>query len=239
MTILISCYCFGFQIWICVIRITLESVPQVIMTSRNKGEYGFGDNIRGGPLCEFDIFCNCLPIRPKKHHTWLHECNFVRHDWEYPITNSDLNRPCFAWHPYGKSGLFKIELVIVSKSHESELFGFPLSRYNCAVCQPVWPSNLHEDLPLTLKTGPKIITVNRSWGQFWIYTTLREKRVLKQYPWGTIATNGTLFSKGHSFFLNNHVYGKKSAPEQKGTIFQKSAPKGTVLQKKVGNGTLF
>ncbi len=23
------------------------------------------------------------------------------------ITNSDLNRPCFAWHPYGKSGLFK------------------------------------------------------------------------------------------------------------------------------------
>ncbi len=29
------------------------------------------------------------------------------------ITNSDLNRPCFAWHPYGKSRLFKIELVIV------------------------------------------------------------------------------------------------------------------------------
>ncbi len=29
------------------------------------------------------------------------------------ITNSDLNRPCFAWRPYGKSGLFKTELVIV------------------------------------------------------------------------------------------------------------------------------
>ena len=28
--------------------------------------------------------------------------------------------------------------------------------------------------------------------------TLREKRVLKQYPWGTFATNGSLFSKGHS-----------------------------------------
>ncbi len=28
------------------------------------------------------------------------------------ITNSELNRPCFAWHPYGKSGLFKTELVI-------------------------------------------------------------------------------------------------------------------------------
>ncbi len=28
------------------------------------------------------------------------------------ITNSDLERPCFAWHPYGKSGLFKTELVI-------------------------------------------------------------------------------------------------------------------------------
>ncbi len=38
--------------------------------------------------------------------------------------------------------------------------------------------------------------------------TLREKRVPKRRPWGTIATNGTLFSKGHSFFLNNHVYEK-------------------------------
>ncbi len=28
------------------------------------------------------------------------------------ITNSDLNRPCFAWHPYWKPGLFKTELVI-------------------------------------------------------------------------------------------------------------------------------
>ena len=36
--------------------------------------------------------------------------------------------------------------------------------------------------------------------------TLREKRVPKRCPWGTIATNGTLFSQGHSFFLNNHVY---------------------------------
>ncbi len=25
------------------------------------------------------------------------------------ITNSDLNSPCFAWHPYGKRGLFKTE----------------------------------------------------------------------------------------------------------------------------------
>ncbi len=32
------------------------------------------------------------------------------------ITNSDLNRPCFAWHPYGKSGLFKTELVIYTVS---------------------------------------------------------------------------------------------------------------------------
>ena len=28
------------------------------------------------------------------------------------ITNSDLNRPFFAWYPYGKSGLFRTELVI-------------------------------------------------------------------------------------------------------------------------------
>ena len=36
--------------------------------------------------------------------------------------------------------------------------------------------------------------------------SLKEKRVPKPSPWGTIATNGTLFSQGHSFFLNNHVY---------------------------------
>ncbi len=29
------------------------------------------------------------------------------------ITNSDLNRPCFAWYHYGKSGLFKTELIKV------------------------------------------------------------------------------------------------------------------------------
>ena len=29
------------------------------------------------------------------------------------ITNSDLTKPCFAWHPYGKLGLFKTELVII------------------------------------------------------------------------------------------------------------------------------
>ncbi len=33
------------------------------------------------------------------------------HDHE-PITNSDLNSSCFAWHPYGKLRLFKTELVI-------------------------------------------------------------------------------------------------------------------------------
>ena len=36
--------------------------------------------------------------------------------------------------------------------------------------------------------------------------TLRKKTVLKQYPFGTILENGTLFGKWYSFFLNNHVY---------------------------------
>ena len=31
----------------------------------------------------------------------------------------------------------------------------------------------------------------------------------KGYPLGTISTNGALFSKGHSFSLNNHVCEKK------------------------------
>ncbi len=41
--------------------------------------------------------------------------SFQYSSWHFKtrtITNSDLNRPCFAWHPYGKSGLFKTELVI-------------------------------------------------------------------------------------------------------------------------------
>ena len=29
------------------------------------------------------------------------------------ITNLDLNRSCFGWHPYGKLGLIKTELVTV------------------------------------------------------------------------------------------------------------------------------
>ncbi len=39
----------------------------------------------------------------------------------FVITNSDLNRPCFAWHPYGKSGLFKTELVIVVHAYSQTL----------------------------------------------------------------------------------------------------------------------
>ncbi len=31
---------------------------------------------------------------------------------KWTITNSDLNRPCFAWRPNGKSVLFKTDLVI-------------------------------------------------------------------------------------------------------------------------------
>ena len=41
------------------------------------------------------------------------------------------------------------------------------------------------------------------------HPTLREKRVPKRCPWGTIATNGTIFLKGHSFSLNNRVYEKR------------------------------
>ncbi len=33
-----------------------------------------------------------------------------------------------------------------------------------------------------------------------------EKKGTKTVPWGTIGTNSTLVSEGHSFFLNNHVY---------------------------------
>ncbi len=41
----------------------------------------------------------------------VHRCTYRKN--QTTITNSDLNRPCFAWHPYGKSDLFKTELVII------------------------------------------------------------------------------------------------------------------------------
>ena len=56
-------------------------------------------------------------------------------------------------------------------------------------------------------------------------SALREKRVPKRCPWGTIASNGTLFSKGHSFFLNNHVYEKKEYPFGTGALFIKQKRK--------------
>ncbi len=43
---------------------------------------------------------------------YLQMCYF-KVEYINTIANSDLNRPCFAWHPYEKSGLFKTELVIV------------------------------------------------------------------------------------------------------------------------------
>ena len=70
---------------------------------------------------------------------------------------------------------------------------------------------------------------------FTCYLSLREKRVLKQYPWGTIATNGPLFSKGQSFFLNNHVsvplcrWGTKTVPLEGPNYGQaNSTPRGTI-----------
>ncbi len=59
------------------------------------------------------------------------------------------------------------------------------------------------------------------------WSSLREKRVPKRRPWGTIDTNGTLFSKGNSFFLNNHVCEKKT-PGSLG--HRNSTPKGTILR---------
>ena len=50
---------------------------------------------------------------------WHDQCN---HLCKYTITNSDLNRPCFAWYPYGKSGLFKTELVIGSGPLQTQTF---------------------------------------------------------------------------------------------------------------------
>ncbi len=58
--------------------------------------------------------------------------------------------------------------------------------------------------------------------------SLRKKRYRNSTPGVLLLQIVSFFLEGHSFFLNNHVYRKKSAPKQKGTIFQKSAPGGVV-----------
>ena len=57
-----------------------------------------------------EIFCEDLQCGT------VYSLRIVSENWLIAviITNSDLNRPCFAWHLYGKLGLFKTELVIVS-----------------------------------------------------------------------------------------------------------------------------
>ncbi len=51
-----------------------------------------------------------------------------------------------------------------------------------------------------------------------IMPALTEKRVLKQYPWGDIATNSTLYFRGEHYLLNNNVCQKKRTPMDRGTI---------------------
>ena len=71
-----------------------------------------------------------------------------------------------------------------------------------------------------------------------LYKVVAERRVgtvnrvhseKKWYRNGTpIAPKSTPFSKGHSFFLNNHVCEKKSALRDRGTIHKNSTPRGTI-----------
>ncbi len=69
--------------------------------------------------------------------------------------------------------------------------------------------------------------------------TLRKKGYQNSTPGVLLLKIVPFFKRGTLFFLNNHVYPKKSATKQKGTYFQKSASRGIVLQKKVRNGALF
>ncbi len=51
-----------------------------------------------------------LPMQIKSLYLALF-ANFG-HQSMHQVLQGTLNRPCFAWHPYGKLGLFKTELVI-------------------------------------------------------------------------------------------------------------------------------
>ncbi len=64
----------------------------------------------GGSLF-FSIKSSVHNVRIAQYTGWPSKIEPLQ--MSYTITNSDLNRPCFAWHPNGKSGLFKTELVIV------------------------------------------------------------------------------------------------------------------------------
>ncbi len=60
---------------------------------------------------------------------------------------------------------------------------------------------------------------------------LRKKGYRNSTPGVLLLQIVPFFLEGHSFFLNNHVYQEKSAPKQKGTIFQK-VPLGVLFCKK-------
>ncbi len=58
------------------------------------------------------IICfHWISVMKIKGQIWLTTCNclYSCNDIFSIITNSVLNSPCFAWHPYGKLELFKTE----------------------------------------------------------------------------------------------------------------------------------
>ncbi len=118
-----------------------HTIPSVFPYSKAKKKLrgNAGENQRGAPTCRrnltsmhtlsihcilkfLDLFgflrhyllihwLLCIDIQS----TWLGKRTLagnMGHMVTCTITNSDLNSPCFAWHPYGKLGLFKTELVI-------------------------------------------------------------------------------------------------------------------------------
>ncbi len=86
------------------------------------------------------------------------------------ITNSVLNSPCFAWHPYGKLELFKTELVIIWLNWHLH---YRLS-WACGLCSVhEWRRSIVCLAPAMYHSGHALISFPISIPAFFWRTTLR------------------------------------------------------------------
>ncbi len=65
----------------------------------------------------------------------------------HAITNSDLNIPCIAWHPYGKLGLLKTEVIDEGNDDEFSILNISFS------------SNTINGAPLTFRGLPGLTVI--------------------------------------------------------------------------------
>ncbi len=143
-------------------------------------------------ICLFLFFFTYQHVKLGSHPFSVHK------DMEtLAITNTDLNRPCFAWHPYGKLGLCKTELVIVPCHADIRELSFFTGRGSsvCGGTRFFWGG----------QRGQFFFSVGKRAGQNFLMVKeegLRQNLSLYHSSSHTICSYNQLFSQhtGHSLF---------------------------------------